>query len=138
MKKMKTSKSLLVLAFFLFSLAGIAQKAGDTTVIQNVDAKKFNEMLEKKDGILIDLRTPGEIEKGFIKGSVMIDYTDKSFEQEFAKLNKNKTTYIYCAGGGRSGDAAVYLKEHGFKKVVNLAKGFNDWKKQGMAVEVKK
>lgn len=128
-----------LLAIFLFSSVSVlAQKATDTPVIENVDAKKFNELLEKKDGILIDLRTPGEIEKGFIKGSVMIDYTDKSYEKEFAKLNKDKPTYVYCAGGGRSGDASTYLKEHGFKKVINLEKGFNDWKKQGLPVEIKK
>jgi len=130
---MKT-KILFPIFLFLF----LTPLIGSAQVVENVDAKTFQEDLSKKDGVLIDLRTPAEIEKGFIKGSKMIDFTDKNYEQEFAKLDKNKTTYIYCAGGGRSGQAAEYLKDHGFKKVVNLTKGFNDWKKQGLEVEMKK
>ena len=121
-----------LLLLFSFSAAGYAQ------VVENVDAKTFSEDLQKKDGVLIDLRTPAETDKGIIAGAKLIDYTDKGFENEFAKLDKNKTTYIYCAGGGRSSDAAQYMKAHGFKKVVNLEKGFNAWKKQGLAVELKK
>jgi rhodanese-related sulfurtransferase len=122
----------------LCSLGLRAQQDAKEPAVENVDAKKFSEMLQKKDGVLIDLRTPGEIEKGYIAGSKMIDYTESSFKQEFAKLDKNKTTYVYCAGGGRSADAAQYLKDQGFKKVVNLSKGFNDWKKAGLPVEIKK
>jgi rhodanese-related sulfurtransferase len=134
---MKTKFAALLLVL-ITTLTLHAQQAAETNAVENVDAKQFNELLQKKDGILIDLRTPGEIEKGYIAGSRMIDYTDKNYEQEFAKLDKNKTTYVYCAGGGRSADAAQYLKSHGFKKVVNLTKGFNDWKKAGLPVEVKK
>jgi phage shock protein E len=134
---MKTKiTSLLLMLVCSFALR--AQQSASTPVVENVDSKKFEEMLKNKDGVLIDLRTPGEIEKGFIAGSKMIDYTDKGFETEFAKLDKNKTTYVYCAGGGRSADASQYLKDHGFKKVVNLSKGFNDWKKNGLPVEMPK
>lgn len=136
---MKITRSLFALcAFVLLSVNLSAQKSAAAPVVTNVDAKQFSEMLTKNDGVLIDLRTPAEIEKGYIKGSKMIDFTDKNYEQEFAKLDKNKPTYIYCAGGGRSGSAAEYMQEHGFKKVVNLQKGFNDWKKQGLPVEMKK
>jgi phage shock protein E len=136
MKITRSFFSLICIVLLSFNLA--AQKSPDASVVTNVDAKQFIDLLSKNDGVLIDLRTPAEIEKGFIKGSKMIDFTDKNYEQEFAKLDKNKTTYIYCAGGGRSGSAAEYMQEHGFKKVVNLQKGFNDWKKQGLSVEMKK
>jgi rhodanese-related sulfurtransferase len=135
-------KTKLILSLFLLMILAPyiskAQGGPNSTVIENVDAKTFNERIAKKDGILIDLRTPAEIEKGSIKGAKMIDFSDKAYEAEFGKLDKNKPTYIYCAGGGRSADAAQYLKDHGFKKVVNLTKGFNDWKKQGFDVELKK
>jgi phage shock protein E len=134
---MKTKITTLLL-LLLCSFGLKAQTSTTPAVVENVDAKKFSELIAKKDGIVIDLRTPAEIEKGFIAGSKMIDYTDKSYEQEFAKLDKSKTMYIYCAGGGRSADAAEYMKVHGFKKVVNLTKGFKDWKAAGMPVEMKK
>jgi rhodanese-related sulfurtransferase len=135
---MKHTLLLILLTFLFISTSSIAQTGPDSKPLENVNPAKFKELLSKKDGILIDLRTPSEIQQGCIKGSVMIDYSDKGFEKEFARLDKSKPTYIYCAGGGRSADAAQYLIEHGFTKVINLEKGFKDWKKQGMEVELMK
>jgi rhodanese-related sulfurtransferase len=44
---------------------------------------------------------------------------------------------LYCAGGGRSADASEILISKGFKHVVNLEKGFADWKKQNFEIEKK-
>ena len=55
-----------------------------------------------------------------------------------SKLDKTKTYLIYCAGGGRSGECAELMKKEGFTHVVNLEKGFDDWKKKGFEVEMKK
>jgi rhodanese-related sulfurtransferase len=55
-----------------------------------------------------------------------------------SKLDKTKTYLIYCAGGGRSGECADLMKKEGFTHVVNLEKGFDDWKKKGFEVETKK
>jgi phage shock protein E len=135
---MKTKASILFVLLIAFGkITGYAQ-VSKSTVVENVDAKTFSDDIAKNKGQLIDLRTPAEIEKGYIKGALFIDFTDKGYEQEFAKLDKNKVVYLYCAGGGRSSSAAEYMQEHGFKKIVNLQKGFNDWKKHGQPVELKK
>ena len=49
-------------------------------------------------------------------------------------LDKNKTLLVYCAGGGRSGQAAVWLKEQGFKEVINLQGGITAWNAAGKTV----
>ncbi|MBS1636096.1 MAG: rhodanese-like domain-containing protein [Bacteroidetes bacterium] len=109
------------------------------TKIENVDAPAFKKFIDAKSGELIDLRTTDEIKnKGMIKGAVQIDFLDKNAEATILKLDKNKTYLIYCAGGGRSGDCAEFMEKQGFKHVVNLAKGFDDWKKKGFEVELKK
>ena len=64
-----------------------------------------------------------------------IDYVD--FEKEADKLDKKKTYYVYCAGGGRSADAAEILVKKGFKNVVNLTGGFSAWKKANLEIELK-
>ena len=71
------------------------------------------------------------------KGAVFVDYLSKEWEKEVAKLDKNKTYYVYCAAGGRSADAAEYMEKHGFKKVYNLEKGFSEWNKKGFPIEKK-
>ncbi|MBC7694037.1 MAG: rhodanese-like domain-containing protein [Burkholderiales bacterium] len=109
------------------------------TKIENVDAVTFKKLIDEKKGYLIDLRTDDELKnKGFIKGSAQIDYFKKNADSVISKLDKSKTYLIYCAGGGRSGECADLMQKLSFSHVVNLEKGFDDWKKKGFEVEMKK
>lgn len=106
--------------------------------IKNVDATAFKKLIDDKKGELIDLRTKPEIEnKGKIKGATEIDFLAKDIDAQIAKLDKNKTYLIYCAGGGRSGDCALMMQKMGFKDVYNLEKGYGDWKNKGFEIEKK-
>ncbi len=105
---------------------------------KDVDAATFKKLIEEKKGVLIDLRTPDEIKtKGKIKGAIELDYLAKDSEAQIKKLDKKKTYLIYCAGGGRSGECKELMVKEGFKEVINLAKGIEDWKRQGYEVEKK-
>jgi rhodanese-related sulfurtransferase len=109
------------------------------TKTENVDAATFKKLIDEKKAILIDLRTDDELKtKGFIKGATQIDFLGTNSETIISRLDKKKTYLVYCAGGGRSGDCTELMKTHGFTHVVNLAKGFDDWKKKGFEVEMKK
>ncbi len=123
---------------FLWIAIRVNSQTSNTAVVTNLSADQFKEMITTdKTGMIIDLRTPNEIEKGFIAGSIQIDYLGKSFDTQMAALDKNKTYYVYCQAGGRSADAAVYMEKQGFKKVFNLEKGFSDWKAKGFPVDKK-
>lgn len=105
---------------------------------KNVDAETFKKLMKDKDAIIIDLRTNDEItRKGKIKESKQIDFLAKDSETQIASLDKNKTYLIYCAGGGRSGDCAGLMQKMGFKNVINLEKGFDDWKRKGFEIVMK-
>lgn len=124
---------LLLIAFLGSSFIMNAQ----TPAYKNVGAAEFKSMMEKSKGVLIDLRTPDEIKKGKIKGALEIDFLSTDIDQKIDKLDKNKTYYVYCQGGGRSADCAELMINKGFKKVINLEKGFSDWKKSGFEIETK-
>jgi rhodanese-related sulfurtransferase len=122
----------LILGFI--SILSFSQKQ-----IENVDAITFKKLIDERKSVLIDLRTNDELSnKGFIKGAKQIDFFSKDAEGIIKKLDRKKTYLIYCAGGGRSGECAELMKENGFTHVVNLAKGFDDWKKKGFYIEYKK
>lgn len=124
-------KNILTLIILFLSTVTFSQ-----TKIENVDAATFKKMIDEKKSVLIDLRTNDELKnKGFIKGAKQIDWLAKDSETQILKLDKKKTYLIYCAGGGRSGDCAEFMKAKGFKHVVNLEKGFEDWKKKGFEIE---
>lgn len=109
---------------------------GQDKVYRNLSVSEFSEKLESTSGeVLIDLRTPDEIKKGKIPGAVDLDYFDKNFEAKVAKLDRNKTYFVYCQGGGRSGETLELMEKLGFKEVYNLQEGFTQWQQQKMPVE---
>ncbi|MBK6522431.1 MAG: rhodanese-like domain-containing protein [Bacteroidia bacterium] len=126
-------KKLIILLSFIFSMGVSAQNARD------VDAETFKKLMKDKKSIVIDLRTPEEIKtKGKIKNALEIDFLAMDAEDKIKKLDKKKTYLIYCAGGGRSGDCKDLMVKEGFNSVINLAKGFDDWKKKGFEAETVK
>ncbi len=127
-------KNIFTLILVLISLVSFSQ-----TQIENVDAITFKKLIDEHRSVLIDLRTNDELtNKGFIKNAKQIDYFSKDAEGNIKKLDRKKTYLIYCAGGGRSGECSELMKENGFTHIVNLAKGFDDWKKKGFEIEYKK
>ncbi|HIA06120.1 MAG TPA: rhodanese-like domain-containing protein [Flavobacteriales bacterium] len=113
----------LLVVLIAFASGCTAQEA----IYEDVTKERFAELLKTGDGLLIDLRTPNEYEEGHIEGSVNIDFFADNFEDKIAKLDKNKTVYIYCAGGGRSGETLKLMKKTGFKTVYNLPIGYDGW-----------
>jgi phage shock protein E len=125
-------RTLVILLFAAMGFFANAQTGKD------VDAATFKKLIEEKKGVLIDLRTPDEIKtKGKIQGADEIDFLALDAEDKLKKLDKKKTYLIYCAGGGRSGDCKDLMVKEGFKEVINLAKGIEDWKRQGFEIEKK-
>lgn len=122
-------KKLFTLLMFAIASLTYGQTSGK---IENVDAATFKKYIDSKQGYLIDLRTTDELNaKGMLKGATQIDFLAKDAETVISKLDHKKTYLIYCAGGGRSGDCAEFMQKQGFEHVVNLEKGFDDWKKKG-------
>ncbi|MES2593127.1 MAG: rhodanese-like domain-containing protein [Bacteroidota bacterium] len=129
---------LLLLTIFSFGYAANAQVAQVNEVVTNLSALRFKAITDNnKDGMIIDLRTTEEMNKGYIKNAVQLDFLAKDAEQKIDKLDKNKTYYVYCASGRRSAEAAEYMHQHGFKRVYNLEKGFSEWEKNKYPVEKK-
>ncbi len=127
--------------FILITVASISTYAqvSNSAVVTNLSAEDFKKLsAADKNGVIIDLRTNEELaSKGFIKGAIQLDWLAKDNEAQVEKLDKNKTYYIYCAAGGRSGDCAEYMEKHKFKRVFNLEKGFSGWVAKGMPIEKK-
>ena len=98
-----------------------------TVINEVVDAKKFQEIRTGSKVVLIDVRTADEFNEGHIAGALNIDYFSDDFKERINKFNKNVTTLIYCASGGRSGKTAKLMKEQGFEIVYDLEGGYRAW-----------
>jgi rhodanese-related sulfurtransferase len=117
---------LIALLLFFFAQLSFAQNK----IAKDVSVKEFSKLITTGKGTLLDVRTPGEIAKGSIKGSVNMDFFDDNFESKLDQLDKTKPVYVYCASGGRSSDAMDMMKKKGFVAVYNLLGGYNAWVKE--------
>lgn len=91
--------------------------------------EEWAEQLEKDDNaVILDVRTPEEVEEGYIPGAINIDiYLGQEFLDEVEKLDKSKNFYVYCRSGNRSGQACAILNSIGVQNTYNLVGGFMDW-----------
>ena len=104
----------------------------DKQVVELISPKDLNAKLG--DIQLIDIRTPGEYTEGYIEGAININFFDRDFNDQMAKLNKDKELYIYCRSGNRTGKAAKRLKDKGFTKIYDLQGGILNWNKNKLKV----
>lgn len=128
----------LLFIFFVFNvLTGCSQQrsSSQNSEVVLLSPKEFSQKLISEKGVLLDVRTPGEWKKGHLKDARHLDIFRDDFEQSIDKLDKNTTVYVYCATGGRSGEAAELLHKKGFKKVVDMDGGFSRWKNENLPYE---
>jgi len=104
----------------------------DKQVVELISPKDLNAKLG--DIQLIDIRTPGEYAEGYIEGAININFFDRDFNAQMAKLNKDKELYIYCRSGNRTGKAAKRLKDKGFTKIYDLQGGILNWNSNKLKV----
>jgi len=82
-------------------------------------------MDEKKDFILLDVRTPAEYRQQRIDGAVFIPLA--SLRARFVELNKDRTVVAFCNYSLRGYEAAIILTKEGFKDVRVLDGGLEMW-----------
>jgi UPF0176 protein len=115
---------------------GLDDSTFDVTKIgEHLDAKKFNEMLNDKNTICIDMRNHYESEIGFFKGAIKpdVDTFRESLEiidEELDKNGKDRSYLMYCTGGIRCEKASAYLKHKGIENVFQLEGGIIEYTRQ--------
>ena len=116
---------------FAFTLGNIK---GDITVVEYsqsnyraVTSEEAAEFIRSDNPIVLDVRTPGEYQRGHLKDAVLIPV--QVLHQNLDKLNeyKDKEILVYCATGNRSTVASKILIENGFKRISNMRYGIADW-----------
>jgi len=131
-------KNLAFLGLFFLAILGIstlsyAQSPADSAKVVSVE--KFQKLSSKKKNILIDVRTPEEMQEGHLEGALNINFLSDGFENEIKQLDKTKTYLLYCRTGKRTAKAGAAMKAAGFKKVIMLDGGITAWKEQRKPIE---
>jgi len=132
---LKKIAALIVLLFIFGFIPGCSSNATKNETYQNIDAKEAFDLIQNKELLILDVRTPGEYAAGHIKNSVLIPL--QVLETDYTKIldYRGKSVFLYCRSGNRSVGASKILIKNGFKKLYNLKSGINDWVKNGFPLE---
>ena len=80
--------------------------------------------LDPERAVLLDVRSAGEREDGFIPGSIHIPLPE--MRERIEELPRDKEIVVYCRSGQRSYTAARILAQRGFR-VRNLSGAYLTW-----------
>ena len=83
------------------------------------------QMNDGSELVVIDVRSPGEVEQGVIPGALTISLPE--LLGALADLDPHRPTVVYCASGYRSAIAASLLRAHGFDDVSDVTGGWSAW-----------
>ncbi len=81
--------------------------------------------LQKKTITVLDVRQDSEWNAGHIPGAMHIELGE--LEKRIKEVPADSTVAVTCTMGNRSSTAVSILKKAGYKKVKNIAGGFNRW-----------
>ena len=101
----------------------------------HVNAKRFNELIEDPNTLLVDMRNHYESEIGHFKNAITPDvdtFRDSLdiIEKDLEEFKEDKNLVMYCTGGIRCEKASAYYKHKGFKHVFQLEGGIIEYARQ--------
>lgn len=140
---MKITNYLLALFISLFFLSCQASDTATSkpselsrqqTVAISLSNEDWASKMEETPGFILDVRTQGEYDQGYIEGAELIDVTEASFLENISSSDIDKSTpiYLYCRSGSRSKKAMQILKSNGYTNLYELNNGFMGWQSAGL------
>ncbi|MEY2793622.1 MAG: hypothetical protein RJA76_1614 [Bacteroidota bacterium] len=98
--------------------------------VESISAAELSKRLGKGEGSILDVRKNSEYLSEHVVDveNAPLDFINDSM----LKVNKNKTTYVHCAGGYRSMIFISILKARGYENLVDVDGGFKAIKESNL------
>ncbi|MBN3584280.1 rhodanese-like domain-containing protein [Algoriphagus aestuarii] len=132
---MKTQIKIVLTFIYILFLISCSSKTSEPNTISVSPDELEKEILENKDLVILDVRTPEEFTEGHIKDAVLINFMGEDFQEKLENLDKTKTYAVYCMGGGRQQKSSLEMQNMGFGKILLLDGGFSNWTEEGKPIE---
>ncbi len=102
---------------------------------REVSALEARDLIKNRHPLILDVRTEREFISGHILDAILIPVG--VFQNRIGEVggNKEDPVFIYCRSGNRSTVASRMLINAGFKQVINLRHGLNDWNRQKLPLK---
>ena len=103
--------------------------------IATVPASQAIQILNRQNGVIVDVREPNEFSTGHIPNAANIPVGSIAGRLKELNKYKDKPVIVVCRSGQRSAHAAVVLRKNGFASVYNLAGGMLTWQADNLPTE---
>ena len=97
-------------------------------MIEDLTPQEFQQLIENKGNILIDVREKSELDICKINGAINMPMS--SIAETFSDLDPSLSYSIYCHHGMRSMQVANFLLSKGFQSLSNLKGGIDAWSRE--------
>lgn len=103
--------------------------------VQDVSVAGAEKLLaERKDIVVLDVRTIEEYDMGHIPGAKNASFIDVEFDEQI-KAFEGKPVLVHCAAGNRSVRAVMRMRMTGkFPELYHMPEGFSGWQAGGKVV----
>ncbi len=101
--------------------------------IERVTQMTVHELHDRSAGLrIVDVRTPGEWEKGHVPGALHCFLPD--LRKQCREWDRDQPFAVYCDSGYRASIGASILKQEGFPNSSNVPGSWKAWKKAGLPI----
>ena len=101
---------------------------------RHLSAPEVNELLDREDTIVVDMRNHYESEVGYFEGAILPDVENfrdlLPVVEELLEDKKDANIVMYCTGGIRCEKASAYYLHKGFENVAMVDGGIIDYARQ--------
>jgi len=100
----------------------------------HLNAAEFNQLTDKDETIVVDMRNHYESEVGHFEGAILPDvetFRDSlPIVADMLSDHKKQPIVMYCTGGIRCEKASAYMRQQGFENVFQLDGGIIEYRRQ--------
>jgi rhodanese-related sulfurtransferase len=111
---------LVILLVVILTACGISSEG-----YRNVSTEEAKQLIDNKEVIVLDVRTPEEYQEGHIPNAILIPLQE--LENKLIDLDKEEPYLVVCRSGNRSAQASEILTSNSFAKIYNMTGGMNNW-----------
>ncbi|WP_116106500.1 rhodanese-related sulfurtransferase [Lewinella sp. IMCC34191] len=101
---------------------------------RHLSAREVNELLEKEDTLVVDMRNYYESEVGYFEGAIRPEVTNfrdiLPVVEDMLADKKDREIVMYCTGGIRCEKASAYYLHRGFERVSMVDGGIIEYARQ--------
>jgi rhodanese-related sulfurtransferase len=111
---------LLIIVVVFLTACGISSEG-----YRNVSSEEAKQLIDNKDVVVLDVRTPEEYQEGHIPNAILIPLQE--LENKLNELDKKEHYLVVCRSGNRSAQASEVLTSNSFANIYNMSGGMNNW-----------